>query len=174
MWFQLAKKARVYDGTAWQELASAQTDLTAYSTTAEISSTYATKADFPEGTWQTWAPTLSGGWANGNGIWDAKYVQVGKTVHFAAYFIIGSTTTKGSNLIFSLPVASKNSYNLPFHAFCSPNALLIAHRSSVTTGIVLAVNAAGTYAIRATVNSTVPVTWATGQTIGLNGTYEAA
>jgi hypothetical protein len=31
----LAKKARVYDGTAWQELASAQTDLTAYSTTAQ-------------------------------------------------------------------------------------------------------------------------------------------
>jgi hypothetical protein len=34
----LAKKARVYDGTAWQELASAQTDLTAYSTTAQINS----------------------------------------------------------------------------------------------------------------------------------------
>lgn len=33
---QLAKKARVYDGTAWQELASAQTDLTAYSTTAQM------------------------------------------------------------------------------------------------------------------------------------------
>jgi hypothetical protein len=32
----LAKKARVYDGTAWQELASAQTDLTAYSTTAQM------------------------------------------------------------------------------------------------------------------------------------------
>ena len=33
---QLAKKARVYDGTAWQELASAQTDLTAYSTTTQM------------------------------------------------------------------------------------------------------------------------------------------
>jgi hypothetical protein len=32
----LGKKARVYDGTAWQELASAQTDLTAYSTTAQM------------------------------------------------------------------------------------------------------------------------------------------
>jgi len=32
----LAKKARVWDGTAWQELASAQTDLTAYSTTAQM------------------------------------------------------------------------------------------------------------------------------------------
>jgi len=31
----LGKKARVWDGTAWQELASAQTDLTAYSTTAQ-------------------------------------------------------------------------------------------------------------------------------------------
>ena len=32
----MAKKAKVYDGTAWQELASAQTDLTAYSTTAQM------------------------------------------------------------------------------------------------------------------------------------------
>ena len=32
----MAKKARVYDGTALQELASAQTDLTAYSTTAQM------------------------------------------------------------------------------------------------------------------------------------------
>ena len=124
--------------------------------------------------WQTWAPTLSGGWANGNGIWDTKYVQIGKTVHFSARFTIGSTTTKGSNLVFSLPVESKDSYNFPFHAACSPNALLIALRDSVTTGTVLAVNAAGTYAIRATVTSTVPVTWATGQFIFINGTYEAA
>jgi hypothetical protein len=128
----------------------------------------------PIGAWQTWAPTLSGGWANGNGIWDAKYVQIGKTVHFTGEFTIGSTTTKGNNLVFSLPVVSKDSYNFSFHAFCSPNALLIAHRLSVTTGTVLAVNAAGTYAIRATVTSTVPVTWATGQLISINGTYEAA
>ena len=32
----MGKKARVWDGTAWQELASAQTDLTAYSTTAQM------------------------------------------------------------------------------------------------------------------------------------------
>jgi hypothetical protein len=40
----LAKKARVYDGTAWQELASAQTDLTAYSTTAQMNTAIATNA----------------------------------------------------------------------------------------------------------------------------------
>ncbi len=37
----MAKKARVYDGTAWQELASAQTDLTAYSTTAQMNAAIA-------------------------------------------------------------------------------------------------------------------------------------
>jgi hypothetical protein len=37
----LAKKARVYDGTVWQELASAQTDLTAYSTTAQMNTAIA-------------------------------------------------------------------------------------------------------------------------------------
>jgi hypothetical protein len=40
----LAKKARVYDGTAWQELASAQTDLTAYSTTAQMNTAIAANA----------------------------------------------------------------------------------------------------------------------------------
>ena len=39
----MAKKARVYDGTAWQELASAQTDLTAYSTTAQMNTAIAAK-----------------------------------------------------------------------------------------------------------------------------------
>lgn len=38
----MAKKARVYDGTAWQELASAQTDLTAYSTTAQMNTAITT------------------------------------------------------------------------------------------------------------------------------------
>jgi len=36
----LAKKARVWTGTEFVELASAQTDLTAYSTTAQVSSIY--------------------------------------------------------------------------------------------------------------------------------------
>lgn len=36
----MAKRARVWTGTQFVELASAQTDLTAYSTTAQISSTY--------------------------------------------------------------------------------------------------------------------------------------
>ena len=43
---QLAKKARVYDGTAWQELASAQTDLTAYSTTAQMNTAIAAASGF--------------------------------------------------------------------------------------------------------------------------------
>ena len=38
----MAKKSRVWDGTAWQELASAQTDLTAYSTTAQMNTAIAT------------------------------------------------------------------------------------------------------------------------------------
>ena len=43
--------------------------------------------------WQTWAPVLSGGWANGNGVWNARYAQIGKTVHVAAFFTLGTTTT---------------------------------------------------------------------------------
>ena len=41
----MGKKARVWDGTAWQELASAQTDLTAYSTTAQMNTAIAAKPE---------------------------------------------------------------------------------------------------------------------------------
>ena len=39
----MAKKSRVWDGTAWQELASAQTDLTPYSTTEQMNTAIAAK-----------------------------------------------------------------------------------------------------------------------------------
>lgn len=140
--------------------------------------TLATDIDTSVGTgllaWQSWSPTLSGGWANGNGVWDAKYVKLGKTVTFNAQFTIGSTTTKGSNILFSLPVTSKDSYFLSFDAFCSPNAQLIAFRNATTTGNIVCINSAGTYATRATITATVPLTWATNDTITIRGTYEVA
>jgi hypothetical protein len=124
--------------------------------------------------WQSWAPTLSGGWANGNGTWNAYYCQIGKTVHFYGQFTIGSTTTKGTNLLYSLPVTMNQNLPVSFGATSGPNAVLYSYGNTASTVVIGTINAASTYAIRNTITATVPVTWTTGNQITINGTYEAA
>ena len=128
--------------------------------------------------WQTWAPTLSAGWANGNGTWTARYAQLGKIVFAEGLFTVGSTTTKGTNLDISLPV----------------NAQANALSSCVTTNTVggaatyllwfnlnagtqkltcFAQSASGSFVLRNNITSTIPATWATGDIVRFNITYEA-
>jgi hypothetical protein len=170
----LAKKSRVWDGTAWQELASAQTDLTAYSTTAEISSTYATKADFPEGAWQTWAPTLGGGWANGNGVWTALYAQIGKTVFITGKFTIGSTTTIGTDLNVSLPVNTSGSgvVYLGTSRLVGNMGMCVVAISAPTITTLRAITVSGSNIEQTTITSTIPVTWTAGMAIEFSLTYQ--
>lgn len=128
--------------------------------------------------WQTWAPTLAGGWANGNGTYTARFCQIGKTVHNSVRFVIGSTTTKGTDIRLNLPVTA--AFNNA-QSFASANL----RAGGVTTyGIVqfqstnqiqiLASNVAGTYLQGTTITATVPGTWATGETFTLDFTYQAA
>lgn len=132
----------------------------------------------PVGAWQTWAPTLSSGWANGNGVWsDSKYCQIGKTVHFRATFTLGSTTTKGAGLVCSLPVTGSGSglYNIngTFQQGTTRNTGFNIGQS--TTQITMGVSRADTtYVQYAAVTSLIPFTWATGDIIWFTGTYEAA
>lgn len=131
--------------------------------------------------WQTWAPTLSGGWLNGNGTWSAAYAQLGKTVFVRAKFTVGSTTTKGTNMIISLPVtAAANQTNViatttGFATSGGVNTNLIwGYLSGTTTVTMFALNASGTYLTRSTISATVPATWATSDDFVYNLVYEAA
>lgn len=130
------------------------------------------------GEWQTWAPVLSGGFSNGNGVWDAKYTQLGKTVHFSAFFTAGTTTTFGAGLTVTLPVAALSSSTARlvngFFAKGTARHPLTVIASSTTAMTLAANNAAGTYVQTTNISSTIPFTWATGDTIQLSGTYEAA
>ncbi len=132
----------------------------------------------PIGAWQSWSPVLSGGWLNGDGTWEARYTQIGKTVHIKATFTVGATTTKGTNMLFSLPVSAASTtqygaFNV-VAAVGGSSFLLIALITSATEATVQALNAAGTYATRVGITSTIPATWATGNVFHLVGTYEAA
>ena len=131
--------------------------------------------------WQTWAPTLSGGWANGNGTWTARYAQLGKTVFVRGKFVIGSTTTKGTGLTVSLPVTATTA---AVESTSIPPALAVIGGSTIqmlfgyigTTGTftLFAMNASTAYVTRSTVTATVPATWATSDEINFHFTYQAA
>jgi hypothetical protein len=128
------------------------------------------------GAWQTWAPTLSGGWLNGNGVWTARYNQIGKTVNFLAIFIVGSTTTKGAGIAVSLPVTAQSSSGFMANAYFTQGVTRItAFPLANATSCVLGVSVATTsYSSYGAASATVPFTWATGDGIYFFGTYEAA
>lgn len=131
--------------------------------------------------WQTYAPTLSGGWANGNGTWTARYAQLGKTVFVRGKFVVGSLTTKGTGMTISLPVTAAST---AVESTSVPPALCVAGGSNTqilygyigTTGnfTMFAMNAAGTYLTRTNVTATIPATWATSDEIHFAFTYQAA
>ena len=150
---------------------------------AQAIQTLATGIDTSVGTgllaWQSWSPTLSGGWANGNGTWTAKYVQIGKTVIATGYFVVGSTTTKGTGMNISLPVTAATATLVNGTAFCGTTAsatlatLAVTPSSTSVIGIS-AVNTAGTYSLLATVAAAAPITWATSSVLGFTVIYQAA
>lgn len=131
----------------------------------------------PVGAWQSWAPTLSGGWLNGNGTWVARYAQSGKTVFVQGFFTLGTTTTKGTNLNCSLPVSAAVSAGQPSAVFgiaAGQQTQLLGYFSNTSTLTIRAINVSATYAAPAAVTATVPATWVTNDYFTFNFSYEAA
>lgn len=128
--------------------------------------------------WKTYAPTLSGGWANGNGTYTlARYALLGKLVFFAVDFNIGSTTTKGTTLTMSLPVATSSTAtlsNLRGTAVIGATVYDLTWFGASTTAITAgALNSAGTYTTRTGITSAIPGTWATNDNFRVQGFYQA-
>lgn len=135
-------------------------------------------AGLPFGAWTTWAPTLSGGWTNGTGVWTAKYVQIGKTVIATGYFVAGNGL-KGTGLTISLPVTAANANNINGSAYGSVSLgatikPLMVFIGSTTTFSLLALGSAAAYVDANQVTASAPLTWASGSIISFTITYEAA
>lgn len=145
-----------------------------------------TPADLVSGTgtswaWQSWTPT----WTNltvGNGTNTSVYLQVGKTVFFRLSFVLGSTSSVGTNPVATIPITSKN-YDLLFiyaHgnyvdvSAGNDNFPAFATYGSTTEMNLYAQGVSGSNVRLQGLTSTVPFTWATGDKIGLQGFYEAA
>nr|BFE45983.1 hypothetical protein GCM10017547_38760 [Pseudarthrobacter oxydans] len=95
----------------------------------------------------------------------------------------GQSPALTGDLFFTLPVTSvdylqPNMVNLGMSTLFDASASAIYQgyvtASTTTTANIRALNAATTYLIHTTLSSTIPMTWATGDIIGLSLTYEAA
>jgi hypothetical protein len=131
------------------------------------------------GAWTAYTPTLGGtGWAIGNGTITGGYCQVGKIVHFRVNVSFGSTSTYGatSTPTLSLPITAAASFRYAFNLWLSDSSAaaqyLGAPWQNTTTSVSL--RGLGASGIHTTITATAPFTWDTGDSIILNGTYEAS
>lgn len=134
--------------------------------------------------WTSYTPSVSGtGSALGNGTITGHYIRVGKTVIAKIEFILGSTSTVGSNLSFSLPVtASTNSATIaktPIGRVVCNDAsanqwAALARLETTTTMRVLLENVAGTFPQMVATSATGPFTWTTSDSANALVTFEAA
>lgn len=135
------------------------------------------------GAWSTWTPSYLN-LTVGNGTVVARYLQVGKTVFFRFSLTWGSTTTftSGSNISISPPVNMSSNYTqfttLGTASYFDTSAGAVYSSgiafNSPTSMLPFVTSASGTYTSYGQVNNTNPMTWATGDTFSLVGSFEAA
>ena len=128
------------------------------------------------GAWQTWTPTITG-WGTSNYTLDAKYVQIGKTVHFSFIMSLTGANTGGTSLTFTLPVTARVSNNAVTSTglVSNGNQYVGSSRNDTTARILVSsLNVTGSSINTANLTATSPATWANLDAIRVNGTYEAA
>ena len=115
------------------------------------------------GAWIPYTPSLAGV-TLGNGSVEGRYQIVGKTVHFTARLLIGSTTVFTANLQVGVPIPARTVNHGVFAGYRgSPNGI-VGCRFATTSAF---------YVYDAATNQT----WGTGTTAGdlrVSGTYEIA
>lgn len=138
------------------------------------------------GTGTSWAWTsFTPSWTNltvGNGTQTAAYIQIGKTVLGSLKFIMGSTSSVGTNPYFTPPVAASSSYHTNIHPIGSGCAydgsafylITPCFRNSIARIEMLATGAGGTYVNYADLTGTAPATWNTNDVFMLSFAYQAA
>lgn len=129
------------------------------------------------GTWTAFTPTITN-WGVGNGTLLGRFEQRGKSVKFRIEFTVGSTTTLSGILNFALPVAANFSAGV-MDAFPPVGWASLRDVSAPAQRQWMGVLSSTTTVIVADdsltpVQPTVPWSWATGDIIVINGTYEAA
>lgn len=127
------------------------------------------------GLWTAYTPTLTNTTAP---ITVARYVKIGKTIHFYVALTLTGAQVTGLVGIALPPFAMLNTSSGNFDVKmidAGINTFLGVGVANATSRVdCYAQNAVGTYATAISPNTTVPFTWATGDQIIVSGTYESA
>lgn len=141
------------------------------------------------GAWKDWIPTLGalvGSFSLGNGTMVAKYIEIGKTVHYRIHITFGSTTTMATlQPTFTLPVATTTYQNsagtvmgfVHMEDTGTGNAFGVVEKAALnptTTMTIFVCDTSGTYQQLGNLTTTVPFTWGNTDQINISGTYERA
>ena len=179
----------VCDAAADRTGLSAAEGWAAYQKDTNVWYLYTGSAWVPMGTagaWTSYTPTWGGAVTIGNGTSTGAWTQVGKTVHWRAKLVLGSTSSVGSNsATVTLPAtgtaANSGIGNVHFYDVSSdtgspsPGGLTLGFLVyGTTTATLFRTAAGGSYVDSAALGSTVPFTWTTSDEIRVSGTYEAA
>lgn len=117
--------------------------------------------------WVSYAPTVAS-MSVGNGTLVGAYKEIGKTVYFRIFFTFGTTSAVTPGPTFSLPVAALNALSVVSAAFFDSSASTYLPG----VGVTYSTTTVGPVATGGPLTSTIPFTWATGDTMRLSGFYE--
>ena len=113
----------------------------------------------------------------GNGTVISRYAQTGKFVHLFFKFTLGSTSSISGSPTISLPVTAANTGSnstVYFDDAGTAGLMGFTVMTSTTAMTVYYVGAATAYTQFFALSSTLPFTWATGDVISFQISYEAA
>jgi hypothetical protein len=161
-----------FTGTPTAPTAAAGTSTTQLATTAFVQT---------HGAWQSYSPSISA-WTVGNGTLTGRYCTVNKLVVFEILFTVGSTSNTsalGPIIGFPTTATSGNKSGFSFRGVASDASTGYNYIMSGSTIITsnfypFVMDVAGTYPIIGYTSSTTPMTWATGDTLYMQGIYEGA
>lgn len=160
-------------------------------TTAKIADGAVTPAKLVAGTgtswvWQSWTPTLSGVFTDGDWTKTCYYIQIGKTVICRIKLVATDATPMaggGTGAIISLPVTAvdyaSTSSQFPIgNGYCvdasASSYFGTVHMTSTTTATVRVHGSGSTYLGNDHITSTAPMTWITNDQVTGTFMYEAA
>jgi hypothetical protein len=121
--------------------------------------------------WEAYTPTNTNVTV-GNGTLVARYIRIGRTIHFFWDLTFGSTTAFGGTISIGLPLAAAT----PGRWAIAGTLLDSGTQNYIAGGIIAAAATQANPLVTAGggITSTAPFTWTTGDRIAFSGTYEAA
>lgn len=147
---------------------------------AAITSPYYSYQASPQGypSHFTYTPTLTN-ITIGNGTATGRYAQIGSLAFFSFNLTCGSTTSMGTNPIFTVPVVPKYSNSIVVASLLLDSGTASYFSTSVNESVGTKENVytyvhatSGSYATYNLITATTPFTWTTNDRLSATGTYE--